>query len=200
MRVAPPVTLDRELERTLKKVAKSNTTSVRFARRAQIVLLAAEGYDNLHIAEKLGVGRIQVSRWRDRFLEYGIAGIRQDLPRGGRKPFVDAQELVRLTTQTTPENATHWSTRTLARRAGVSATTVRRVWHAHGLKPHLVKTFKVSRDPLFAEKLGGHRGSVSESARACARAVLRREEPSTSARPLATRFAAKEGPRRDDDP
>ena len=153
MRVAPPVTLDRELERTLKKVARSNTTSVRFARRAQIVLLAAEGYDNLQIAEKLGIGRIQVSRWRDRFLEYGIAGIRQDLPRGGRKGFVDAQELVRLTTQTTPENATHWSTRTLAEVAGVSATTVRRVWHAHGLKPHLVKTFKVSRDPLFAEKL-----------------------------------------------
>jgi len=153
MRVAPPVALDVEQEQALKKAARSNTESVRFARRAQIVLLAAEGYDNLAIAEKLGIGRIQVSRWRDRFLEYGIAGIRQDLPRGGRKGFVDAQELVRLTTQTTPENATHWSTRTLARRAGVSATTVRRVWRANGLKPHLIKTFKVSRDPLFAEKL-----------------------------------------------
>lgn len=153
MRVALPVTLDEEQERALKKVARSNTASVRFARRAQIVLLAAEGCDNQHIAEKLGIGRIQVARWRDRFVRDGIAGIRQDLPRGGRTPIVDAQELVRLTTQTTPENATHWSTRTLAEVAGVSATTVRRVWRAHGLKPHLVETFKVSRDPLFAEKL-----------------------------------------------
>lgn len=153
MRVAPAITVDTEQEKALRKVARSNTASVRFARRAQIVLMAAAGHNNTHIAQKLGIGRIQVGRWRDRFLEDGIAGIRQDLPRGGRKPFVDAQELVRLTTQTKPENATHWSTRTLAEVAGVSATTVRRVWHAHGLKPHLVETFKVSRDPKFVEKL-----------------------------------------------
>jgi len=153
MRVAPAITVDTEQEKALRKVARSNTASVRFARRAQIVLMAAAGHNNTHIAQKLGIGRIQVGRWRDRFLEDGIPGIRQDLPRGGRKAFVDAQELVRLTTQTKPENATHWSTRTLAEVAGVSATTVRRVWHAHGLKPHLVETFKVSRDPKFVEKL-----------------------------------------------
>ncbi len=153
MRVAPAIAVDTEQEKALRKVARSNTASVRFARRAQIVLMASDGHDNTHIAQKLGIGRIQVGRWRDRFLEDGIPGIRQDLPRGGRKAFVDAQELVRLTTQTKPENATHWSTRTLAEVAGVSATTVRRVWHAHGLKPHLVETFKVSRDPKFVEKL-----------------------------------------------
>ncbi len=141
MRVAATLTLDPEQEITLNKVAKSNTASVRFARRAQIVLLAAAGRDNLSIGQELGIGRIQVGRWRDRFLEGGIEAIKKDLPRGGRKPFVDAQELVRLTTQTKPENATHWSTRSLAKVTGVSATTIRRVWQAHGLKPHLVETF-----------------------------------------------------------
>jgi transposase len=115
--------------------------------------MAAEGLDNREIADQLQVGRIQVGRWRQRFLDAGIDGIRKDLPRGGRKRSIDPDELVRLTTQTTPENATHWSTRTLAESAGVSASTVRRVWRAHGLKPHLVETFKVSRDPLFVEKL-----------------------------------------------
>ena len=190
MRVATPITLDEEQERALKKVARSNTTSVRFARRAQIVLLAAEGYDNLQIAQKLGIGRIQVSRWRERFVKDGIAGIRQDLPRGGRKSYVDAQELVRLTTQTKPENATHWSTRTLAEVAGVSATTVRRIWHAHGLKPHLVETFKVS---VVCRETRRHRGPVSESTRTRARA------PGTGARSLPTRSAVEEGTRRNDD-
>ena len=82
-----------------------------------------------------------------------MAAIAQDLPRGGRKPTVDAQEIVRLTTQTLPTQTTHWSTRRLAKVSGVSDTTVLRVWHAHGLKPHRVKTFKVSRDPEFVEKL-----------------------------------------------
>jgi len=77
----------------------------------------------------------------------------QDRPRGGRPARVDAQEIVRLTTQTEPPNATHWSTRQLAAVTGVSASTIRRIWHAHGLKPHRIKTFKVSRDPQFVEKL-----------------------------------------------
>jgi transposase len=104
MRVAPIIVLAAEDEKALTKLSRSNTASVRLA------------------------------RWRQRFAEGGMAGIKQDLPRGGRTPTVDAQELVRLTTQTKPENPTHWSTRTLAEVAGVSATTVRRVWRVHGLK------------------------------------------------------------------
>lgn len=85
--------------------------------------------------------------------EGGLAAIERDLPRGGRKPKVDAAEIVRRTTQTLPVAATHWSTRALAKEMGVSDTTVLRVWQAHGLKPHLMRGFKVSRDPDFVEKL-----------------------------------------------
>jgi transposase len=127
--------------------------SVRVARRAHIVLLAAEGHGNKEIARKLGVGRVQVGRWRERFVQGGLAAMEADLPRSGRKPSIDAQEIVRLTTQTVPDGATHWSTRRLGASAGVSDTTVQRIWKAHGLKPHRVKAFKVSRDPQFVEKL-----------------------------------------------
>lgn len=153
MRVATKIMLTTEEEKTLRRLSRSNTTSVRLARRAQIVLLAAAGLDNKAIAAELNVGRIQVGRWRERYAEGGLAVIERDLPRSGRKPIVDAAEIVRLTTQTTPKAATHWSTRTLAKEAGVSDTTVLRVWQSHGLKPHRVDTFKVSRDPKFVEKL-----------------------------------------------
>jgi transposase len=96
---------------------------------------------------------VQVGRWRERYAQGGLAAIEHDLPRGGRPPKVDAAEIVRRTTQTLPTAATQWSTRTLARDMGVSDTTVLRVWRAHGLKPHLVRGFKVSRDPKFVEKL-----------------------------------------------
>jgi transposase len=137
----------------LVKLAHSNTTEVRLARRASIVLLAADGLDNHKIGEILGIGRIQAGRWRERYAVGGLKAIEQDLPRGGRKPKVDPAEIVRLTTQTKPEAATQWSTRTLAAVAGVSDTTIQRIWKAHGLKPHQVKRFKVSRDPKFVEKL-----------------------------------------------
>src|SRR5437016_1498592 len=82
---------------------------VRLARRASIVLLAADGLDNYRIGEILGVGRIQAGRWRERYAVGGLKAIRQDLPRGGRKPKIDSAEIVRLTTQTKPEGATQWS-------------------------------------------------------------------------------------------
>lgn len=153
MRVAPEIKLSTAEERQLKRLANSNTASVREARRSQIVLLAARGLDNHEIAEQVGVGRVQVGRWRARYAEGGMEAIRRDLPRGGRRRTVDAEEIVRLTTQTQPPNATHWSTRSLAAATGVSASTIRRIWQAHGLKPHRVDTFKVSRDPQFVEKL-----------------------------------------------
>lgn len=153
MRVAPTIVLTSEARTQLSRLAKSKTTSVRLARRAQIVLLAADGKQNDQIAEELSIGRVQVSRWRARYAQKGLCAIERDLPRGGRPPIVDAAEIVRLTTQSLPEAATHWSTRTMAKRVGVSDTTVQRVWRAHGLKPHLVRPFKVSRDPQFVQKL-----------------------------------------------
>lgn len=153
MRAAPSIQLSTDEERMLKKLARSNTTEVRLARRAQIVLLAAAGHRNEAIAKELGIGRVQVGRWRERYAEGGLSAIERDRPRGGRKATIDAAEIVRRTTQTTPAAATQWSTRTLAKELGVSDTTVLRVWHANGLKPHRVDAFKVSRDPKFVEKL-----------------------------------------------
>jgi len=153
MRVARTIVLSEEERGKLRQLSRSKTVSVRLACRARIVLLAAAGKHNDAIAEELDIGRVQVGRWRERYAEGGLAGIERDLPRGGRPPKVDAAEVVRLTTQTLPEAATHWSTRALAAKVGVSDTTVLRVWHRHGLKPHLIEAFKVSRDPRFAEKL-----------------------------------------------
>ena len=153
MRVAPEIVLTDEEHAELSKLVRSRRTSVRLALRARIVLLAADGIQNKDIAEQLGVGRVQVSRWRARYAQSRLAGIERDLPRGAPPAKVDAARLVELTTQTKPVAATHWSTRKMAAELGVSASTVMRHWHAHGLKPHIVRGFKVSRDPKFVEKL-----------------------------------------------
>jgi len=105
---------------------------------------------------RLRTDRESVGRWRSRFAKLGLAGIEKDAPRSGRKPSIPrstVEEIVRLTTSSKPKNATHWSTRSMARATGVSAKTVHRVWQANELKPHLSRTFKVSNDPNFLEKL-----------------------------------------------
>jgi transposase len=153
LRVAPVVVLSVEQEAELTKLARSKRTSVRLSQRARIVLLAAQGLQNKDIAEQLGIGRVQVSRWRERYVEAGLEGIERDLPRGAPPLKVDVQKLVELTTQSKPQAATHWSTRKMAAELGVSASTVMRHWQANGLKPHIVRGFKVSRDPKFVEKL-----------------------------------------------
>jgi transposase len=121
-----------------------------------MVLLAAAGKQDLEIAAELGIGNQKAARWRKRFLQMGLAGLEKDAPRPGRMPAittVKVREVIRKTTQEKPTNATHWSTRTMAEAAGLSEKSVRRIWHKHGLKPHLARTFKVSNDPAFAEKL-----------------------------------------------
>ena len=153
MRVAPEIVLTDEERAELTRLVRSRLTSVRLVLRARIVLLAADGMQNKDIAEQLGVGRVQVSRWRERYGQSRLAGIERDLPRGAPPVKVDAARLVELTTQAKPSAATHWSTRKMAAELGVSASTVMRHWHAHGLKPHIVRGFKVSRDPKFVEKL-----------------------------------------------
>jgi transposase len=118
--------------------------------------LAAAGKQDLEIAAEVGISNQKASRWRKRFLEMGLAGLEKDAPRPGRTPTITpakVQEVVRLTTREKPSNATHWSTRTMAEAAGLSEKTVRRIWHKHGLKPHLSRTFKLSNDPDFAKKL-----------------------------------------------
>jgi transposase len=125
-------------------------------KRAKILLLAAQGERNETIAESLGMDRKQVSRWRRRFVEKRLAGIERDLPRGGRKPGKREQVtplIIETTTRTKPANATHWSVRTLGEKLGIDKSMVHRVWQASGLKPHLSKTFKVSNDKKFIEKV-----------------------------------------------
>ena len=154
MRVAPQVNLTAEQRATLRRWARGRTTPMRLVRRAQIVLAAAEGKQNIEIAEQLGIDRTIVGRWRRRFVAQGLTGLEKDAPRGGRPGDIAmARKIVAYTTQRKPPNATHWSTNSLARVLGTSRSTVWRVWRANGLKPHRVRTFKVSNDPCFVEKL-----------------------------------------------
>jgi transposase len=155
MRVAIDIELSASERRTLKNLARTRTAPRRQADRARIVLLAAEGFSNADIAAELGVKPHTVGRWRNRFAEHRLAGIEKDLPRGGRPRTRETieSEIIRRTTQETPPNATHWSSRTLAKKLGVTQSMVSRVWRANGLRPHMVRTFKVSNDPRFEEKL-----------------------------------------------
>lgn len=156
MRIAVPVTVTPEDRRTLERWSRGRSTPQRLVTRAKIVLLAAAGKRNQQIAAELAIEALTVARWRKRFAAGGLAAIRKDAPRGGRKPRVRdrvARRIVEATTQRTPTNATHWSTRTLAAELGLSHSMVHRVWQANQLKPHRVKTFKISNDRRFVEKL-----------------------------------------------
>jgi transposase len=156
MRRACTITLTAEDRATLQRWSRSRRIEARLVERARIVLLAAEGRENKDIAGELGVTRATVGRWRHRFADHGIAGIERDAPRGGRPPKTRdelAKKIVEMTTRQKPANATHWSTRSLAEALGTNRSMVNRVWRANGLKPHLARTFKVSNDPRFAEKL-----------------------------------------------
>jgi len=156
MRVADAITLSSEEKNMLTEISRGQKTSLRLAQRAKIVLLAAGGMRNIDIAGRLRVSRFKVSRWRVRYCQFGLSGIEKDAPRSGRRPKLPAvkrKEIVRMTLQQKPENATHWSCRRMAVRAGVSAATVGRIWREHGIKPHRVKTFKLSTDKHFVEKL-----------------------------------------------
>ena len=156
MRIAPTIELTDEDRQTLDRWSRGRSTPARLVLRASIVLNAAEGIANNLIAEKLGTDRLLVGKWRKRFAEKGLAGIEKDAPRGGR-PSITRQamtaRIVEWTTRKKPKNATHWSCRTLARELGTSHAMVNRVWQANGLKPHLHRTFKVSNDRHFIEKV-----------------------------------------------
>jgi len=124
--------------------------------RARIVTLAADGVENQDIAEALSVSRPTVQLWRERFLALRLPGLEKDAPRPGRNPRIPPEkvrEVVEATLHQTPANATHWSTRSMAKAQGLSEASVRRIWRQHNLKPHLVETFKLSRDKQFLEKL-----------------------------------------------
>jgi transposase len=156
MRIAKAIELNEDTQRELHALAKGRLVQARLQQRAQVILLAADGLQNKDIAVGVGLDRRQVALWRQRFLEGGVDALRKDAPRSGRPATITAKmesRIVHATLYDEPVNATHWSTRTLAEHLGVGATTIRRVWHNFGLKPHLSRTFKLSRDPRFEEKL-----------------------------------------------
>ena len=156
MRVAPTITLTNQDRRILEHWSRGRSTPTRLVLRAQIVLQAAAGMANNVIAQNLGTDRLLVGKWRKRFIEKGLAGIEKDAPRGGRPPVARETMTARIiewTTQKKPKNATHWSCRMLAQELGTSHAMVNRVWRANGLKPHLSRTFKLSNDRRFIEKV-----------------------------------------------
>jgi transposase len=156
MRVAPRVELSSEDRVALEQQARGRSLPARLVERSRIVLRAADGLQDREIAAELGITPEKAARWRKRFLAGGTEALAKDAPRPGRGRTIKDRKvasIVKLTTSSKPANATHWSTRSMAEKAGVSEATVRRIWRAHGLKPHLSRTFKVSNDPQFAEKL-----------------------------------------------
>lgn len=156
MRVAVSIVLSDDERATLVKWSKGRATPARLVLRAKIVLAAADGMQNKDIAAMLGTTRKTVGEWRSRFAVARCSGLEKDAPRGGRpatRRDEVARKIVETTTQTKPTAGTHWSTRTLAKKLGVSRAMVHRVWQANHLKPHLTRTFKLSNDPRFVEKL-----------------------------------------------
>lgn len=155
MRVAVELVLSDEERAVLERYVRRGTTAQRLAMRARIVLLCSEGMENKKVARRLRTSALTVSKWRRRFAADRLDGL-LDEPRPGapRKISDDAVEAaVVRTLETTPTGATHWSTRELARAVGMSKSTVQRVWHAFGLKPHRTESFQLSKDPLLIEKV-----------------------------------------------
>jgi len=137
-------------------LAASQTAAHWEEQRARVLLLAADGVANAQIATETGVTPVTVRAWRKRFAEQGLTKFGKVAPGRGRPPEIPQdkiEEIVDLTRNCKPKGETHWSTRTMAKEVRVSKATVQRVWSARGLKPHLVKTFKLSNDPTFEEKL-----------------------------------------------
>jgi len=148
--------LTEEQRRTLSSWVAARNTPQKIVFRARIVLLAAEGNANRKIAQELGTSRPSVILWRRRFQQGGTAALTEDAPGRGRKAMISAarvKQIVEATLHSKPPAATHWSVRTMARAQGVSPATVQRIWDAHGLEPHRTRTFKLSRDKQFQEKL-----------------------------------------------
>lgn len=136
--------------------AHSRSIPLRLVQRAQIIQMAATGMFNRDIAREMRISRPTVQLWRERFLAFRLAGLEKDAPRPGRIPRIPEKKVravVEATLHTTPPHATHWSVRSMAKAQGVSRMAVQRIWKQYNLKPHLIRTFKISRDKRFIEKL-----------------------------------------------
>ena len=139
----------------LQRLARRRKTAQAIALRARIILECASGKTNASVSEELGVTRATVGKWRRRFVERRVDGLPDEARPGVPRTVTDedVERVVTLTLETKPENATHWSTRSMAQRSGLSPSTVGRIWRAFSLQPHREETFKISEDPYFVEKV-----------------------------------------------
>ncbi len=154
-RAKPPLVLKEDERETLERWVRRPTTAHALAQRARLVLKCAAGTANQVVARDVGVSRLTVGRWRRRFVLKRLNGLLDEPRPGAPRTITDEQveRVVRWTLETAPRDATHWSTRAMARRSGLSQSAVSRLWRAFALQPHRVETFKRSKDPLFIEKV-----------------------------------------------
>lgn len=156
MRKASTIVLSAIELQALKKMAAGRRIEARLVQRAKIVLWAAQGMENIAIADKLGIVYQTVAKWRNRFNQHRIAGIEKDKVGRGRKPIKreqNTEKIIQAAVQTKPKHSTHWSMRTLAEHLSLSHTMVHAVLKKADIKPHLTRTFKISNDKHFLEKL-----------------------------------------------
>jgi transposase len=149
------LTLSDDERATLQRWARRAKSSQALALRAKIILTCAQGHDNKDTAALLRCHQTTVGKWRKRFIEKRLGGL-TDEPRPGREPTITDEQVEQVivdTLEKTPDNATHWSRESMAKRSGLSRSTVGRIWKAFHLKPHVADTFKLSSDPLFVEKV-----------------------------------------------
>ena len=140
----------------LERLVSDRNTPQKHVWRARIVLLSWEGLGTMEIMRRVGKSKPTVWRWQQRYLAAGVDGLLRDRPRGPGKPALGGEVISLVLTKTLgdkPPKATHWSLRTMAKAVGIGHSSVQRIWAKHGLKPHLVSTFKVSNDPKLAEKV-----------------------------------------------
>jgi transposase len=152
--VLAPIELSADERAVLESWTRRRTSAQALALRARIVLLAAEGPNNTEIAERLGIARNTVAKWRTRFAEHRLDGL-TDEPRPGQpRKISDAmvEEVIVKTLETTPKDATHWSTRSMAAEVGLNQTAVHRIWKAFGLQPPRQDAWKLSKDPQFTRR------------------------------------------------
>lgn len=154
-RRAPEVTLSDDQRQALSTLAARRTTAQALAMRARIVLACAQGAENKQVADALGVCQATVGKWRRRFVERGIEGLHDEPKPGVPRTITDemVEAVIVRTLESRPREATHWSSRLMAKESGLSTSSVQRIWRAFGLQPHRSETFKLSSDPLFIEKV-----------------------------------------------
>ncbi len=150
-----PLHLTREETEELQRLARRPKSAQALALRARIVLACASGLSNTQVAAKLGISKPTVGKWRERFRQHRRAGLHDEPRPGAPRSISDEQveRVVRATLETLPEHGTHWSTRQMAKKMGLSQTAIVRIWRAFGLQPHRVESFKLSPDPWFVEKV-----------------------------------------------